>query len=148
MNHKNIFYRAGYVAQVSREAMTTSTIRLEEDIIQPFYEIRKNGIIVAKVGYAYDFATWFPNLNSIKRPSLWHDIVCQAVKEGHLDKKWLHTANLKLAMDCITDGMPRWLAKKVLKYTDKYAGKVGKNKHAERSAPDTSAVNQDTSGGS
>jgi hypothetical protein len=141
---KDIVYRSGYKAQLVRPALCYSEIYPPENIHEKFYTILTNGTIIGHEGYAWNFANCFPDFNSIRRGSLFHDIVCQAVREGKLEKKWLRTSNTLLMKHCIEDGMMKWLAKKVRKYTNKFAGKgEGDGVHRLRSAPNKNAWRQD-----
>ena len=91
LNIGELAYSKGYRYQVRLNPCScTSKIRLEADIITPWFTIRADGLITAHVGYAWNGANK-PAINtkSFVRPSLFHDIVRQAVAEGLLDPKWL-----------------------------------------------------------
>lgn len=55
-----------------------------------FIILNSNGNLLIKKGYAYDGATFFPDLEIVKRPSLIHDALCQLIRIGKLPGKLLH----------------------------------------------------------
>lgn len=117
-----LYYRDGYKAIVETRWSVQSRIRLKRDIITKYYSISKCGLITAEPRYAYDFATGAFDTESIRRASLAHDIVCQAIKEGLLDIKWISEGNRLLMVIGLEDEMWRvrawWVYKTVSKYWD------------------------------
>ena len=100
--------------QNAKEVSWQSSIKPDEDIIQPFYSILTTGLIIAKVGYAWDGASGFcPDFNSIMPGSLFHDIIWQALRRGELEPKWKKQGNEELRLICIDTGMWLWAAKAV-----------------------------------
>lgn len=100
-----IKYWDGYDAQLA-EAYTCQTgVFPPEDIDRPFYSITKTGLVTAKFGYAWDFATGAIDTDDIKRASLIHDILYQAIGEGYLPRVFREDADKELRKICREDGM-------------------------------------------
>jgi len=115
-----LFYRDGYKAVVVEPWSCASDIRLEEDIVAPRYAILRDGTILVAHGYLYDFASGAVDTESIRRASLAHDVLCQAISEGRLDPKWQKDADKLLKRVCLLDGMARlrawWVYRAVRAY--------------------------------
>jgi len=101
----NIFYKSGYKAQLAVRASIQTDIYPEKDIVTRFYTIRTDGMMIANVGYAWDFASGAFDTRTIIRPSLWHDIGCQAIVDRLLDDKWKPEVDLLFRRLCVEDGM-------------------------------------------
>ncbi len=80
-----------------------------------FYDIFPDGRIVALPGYAWDGATNFPDVKSIRRASLFHDIGFQATREGKLprNKEMFNALNDMLTDICREDKMSYVLSRAV-----------------------------------
>lgn len=85
-----IFYKDGYRAQLVRDAYfwlceDGECLPLEQDVHAKFYSIHKNGLVIGRAGYAWNFGNK-PAINTkaMKYASCGHDIICQAVREGYL----------------------------------------------------------------
>lgn len=145
-------YSKGYRYQLREDCACTSLIRLEEHIITQFYEIRKEGTIIAKVGYAYNGANK-PAINtkSFRRASLFHDIVRQAVREGRLDPKWLEEGDRLMRRIAKIDGMNRarrwWTFRAVFRHGQWVASKnAGKGDKKIMYIPEKKPEEEDSSG--
>ena len=133
---RNVFYRKGFKYQLTQVCIFQSSVYPPRNIITPFYEIHSNGIIIAKIGYAYDGASG-PTFDSrcSMRPALGHDVVYQAMREGLLD--W----HFKTAIDdnfyewLIEDGMWKWRAQRWYDAVSKFGGTEKENPYKEFSAP-------------
>ncbi len=70
-----------------------------------------NGELIVGLCYAWDGPsgpTWDRETNRL--PSLFHDVLCQAIKEGLLDKKWRKYADMLFRQHLLIAGMKPWLA--------------------------------------
>ena len=117
---ETLYYSDGYKAVVRCDCQCLTDIKPPEDIEGHLYSIAKDGMITAKEGYAYDFATGAVDTDTIKRASLFHDIVCQAIREGKLDTKWQAVADQLFKDICLHDDMSRFRARYAYKVVRKY----------------------------
>ena len=131
----NILYRKGYKYQLAKTYAEQTPVRPPEDIHGDFYEILSTGLVVAKMGYAWDGASG-PTIDtrSFMRGSLVHDILYQAIGEGRLALSWRPTADRELYRICREDGMWKFRAHYVLRAVRKLGGVWRKTKKI-RSAP-------------
>jgi len=138
---ENVYYRKGFKYQVARLCVMQSTVYPSHDIITKFYEIHTDGIILGRIGYAYDGASG-PTFDSkcAMRPALGHDIVYQAMREGLLDWRFKDAIDDDFYGWLIEDGMWRWRAIRWYDAVSKYGGKEGENPYQEFSAPNQDAV--------
>jgi len=117
-----LYYAEGYKAIVKADCTCMTPIKPEHTVEGDFYEICKCGLITGKANYAYDFATGAFDTDTIKRGSLFHDIVCQAIREGKLDTKWQEVADRLYIDICAYDGMWElrqwWQFRTVRKYQE------------------------------
>lgn len=90
-----IRYKRGYDYHLLADAVFYTGIRPDHDIVADFYEIRTTGVIIAKKGYAWDGSTGVPDTRYCMAASLLHDIICQAVQEGRLHKRWKLTGDFE-----------------------------------------------------
>lgn len=58
-----------------------------------FIILDTNGNLVIKQNYAWDGATFFPDLEIVKRPSLIHDALCQLIRLGIIPEKLLQSVH-------------------------------------------------------
>ena len=107
-SNKNIFYREGYKATLAVEYRRLTSVRPKKDIITPFYEIYTNGLVVSKIGYAFDFATGAFDTDTIKKAALVHDIICQAIIDGLLDPDQKRACDNEFKIICKESGMCRF----------------------------------------
>lgn len=106
----------GWKYQLAREVQWQSSIKPDKDIIQPFYSILTTGLIIGKPGYAWDGASGpCPDIDSVMPGSLFHDIVCQALRREELEPKWFDQGNVELKLICLEDGMWSWVAEIIYK---------------------------------
>jgi hypothetical protein len=101
-----IKYREGYKYQLA-ETYSLITPVIGYQILDPFYVLQPNGYLIIKEGYAWDGASGptIDTKNSM-RPSLVHDVFCQAQRAGQINHKyWSHTINKFFEEMCIADGM-------------------------------------------
>ena len=127
-----LYYADGYKAVVKVDCTCMTPIKPKHTIEGCFYEICKCGLITAKENYAYDFATGAFDTDTIKRGSLFHDIVCQAIREGKLDTKWQEVADKLLVDICELDGMSQfrrwWVFKAVREYQARKMAEINSKK--------------------
>jgi hypothetical protein len=127
-----LYYADGYKAVVKCDCTCLTPIHPEHDVKGEYYEICKCGLITAKEGYAYDFATGAFDTDSIKRGSLFHDIACQAIREGRLDTKWQAVSDQLLVDICEIDGMRRlrrwWIFRAVRRYQSRRMAEINGKK--------------------
>jgi len=116
MKIDTLHYRDGYKVVVDRRWACESPIRVGYDVVTDFYSILKDGTLIAQRGYAFDFATKAFDTDTIKRASLAHDILCQAVREGGISRVWQPVADALLKTICLYDKMCRFRAWYVYKF--------------------------------
>jgi hypothetical protein len=85
-------------------------IMFGNNIDHPYVKI-SNGYMVIKEGYAWDGATWFPDIKSIMRGSLAHDALYQMMRERIIGNDKRKYADSLLRMFCYEDGMYSILCK-------------------------------------
>lgn len=103
-----IKYIAGFKYQLA-ETYTLHTPIVGEVINDDYFTLEEDGILTVKKGYAWDGASGptFDSKSSM-RPSLIHDVFCQAMRDGRLDyERWQDTVNEFFKQMCIEDGMWR-----------------------------------------
>lgn len=84
-----IKYRKGYRNQLAETVSLQLPIQLfpDEYIDTEYYSIDAGGRMTVKIGYAWDGAsgpTWDYPAKHIVVPSLVHDVLCQAIRAGHM----------------------------------------------------------------
>lgn len=99
-----------------------------KEIILPYINLKINGNLLIKNGYAWDGASGITiDTDSSIRGSLIHDSFYQLMREKYLRKKNRLAADEILRDTCIEDGMYKWRANIwffcVRKFAGKYAGK-------------------------
>lgn len=106
-----LLYGEGYRYQVKATCRVQTSI-LGYDIDRPFYRLTPDGVLTAKVGYAWDGASGKVTIQtkSNKRGSLFHDILFQMLRAGELPPECFHAANEELRKICLRDGMFRFRA--------------------------------------
>jgi hypothetical protein len=101
-----IKYREGYKYQLA-ETYSLITPVIGYEILDQFYVLQRNGYLIIKSGYAWDGASG-PTIDtkSSMRPSLVHDVFCQAQRAGQINHKyWEHVINDFFYKMCVDDGM-------------------------------------------
>jgi len=129
-------YKSGYKYQVTSYPGVMTGI-LGYDITGKFFTLRKNGKLTALPGYAWDGATWCPDVRSILRGSLFHDIIAQMLRMELIPSMYRITGDRLLKKMCIDDGMWRWAAY-IIYSAVRLAGKSSthpNNKRQEFTAP-------------
>ncbi len=106
-----IYYKSGYKYQLN-QTHTEMTPVIGVEIIDDYFRLHKDGLLIVRKGYAWDGASGptIDTRNSM-RPSLVHDVFCQVMRDGRLDYvKWQDTVNLYFRDQCIAAGMFQWRA--------------------------------------
>ena len=85
---EKIYYKDGYKNQLHMQHSIFISIKPTNDIKSDFIELKKDGFLIIKKGYAWDGVTGFPDFKSLRRGALVHDALCQLLREGKLDKKY------------------------------------------------------------
>lgn len=117
-----LHYGEGYRFQVRKECRVQTAI-LGFAIDRPFYTLTPDGVLIAKVGYAWDGASGLLTIQtrSNKRGSLFHDILFQMMRAGELPHDpCFHFANEELRKICQRDGMWGFRANYFFKAVEKF----------------------------
>lgn len=107
MKGDQIYYKAGYKYQFTRDYSCFTGILLPQDIIRDFYTLTANGWCHIKKGYAWDGASGptFDTKDSMRASAI-HDCYCQAAKDRLIDYKIVAPHYHKVFRDiCVEDGM-------------------------------------------
>jgi len=101
-----IEYKTGYKYQISRDYGVQTSILPDKDICTCFIELRTNGFLIIKSGYAWDGASG-PAIDtkSFIRGSLVHDALYELMREGLLNIHWRIPVDRELIKICLEDGM-------------------------------------------
>jgi hypothetical protein len=103
-----IYFVEGFKYQLAQSYSVDTPIkgvRIEDD----YFDLEESGRLTIHKGYAWDGASGptFDTKSSM-RPSLVHDVFCQAMRDGRLDfDKWQDQVNELFKQMCIEDGMWR-----------------------------------------
>ena len=100
-------YYEGYKYQLAEDEVFFTAIYPRERIDHPFFEINPTGIVIAKAGYAWDGSTGAADTIDSQSASLLHDIICQAIQLGLLDKGYKPAGDLEYYRLCVKNGMWR-----------------------------------------
>jgi len=103
---ERIKYRSGYKHQLAETYATGVEIFPDRLVSGEFYALGSDGVLVVRVGYAWDGATGALDTPSFMRGSLVHDALYQMMGEGLLPLKWRKQADKELRRICREDGMP------------------------------------------
>ena len=100
-----IKYKAGYKYQLVSDYQYQSSLKIGQLILSDFFSIQPDGLITASKGYSWDGASG-PTIDtpSNMRASLIHDIIYQAIRDGHIDISWRKDADKELQKIMIEDG--------------------------------------------
>lgn len=106
-----IKYIDGFKYQLAEEYSLLTPIKgvIIED---PYFTLEEDGTLTIRQGYAWDGASGptFDSKSSM-RPSMVHDVFCQAMRDGRLDyNRWQDTVNELFRQMCLEDGMWGWRA--------------------------------------
>jgi len=105
----SIQYQKGFKHQVARQGSVQTDI-LGHTVDAGFYSLTPDGTLTAKVGYSWDGASSFPDVRSIMRGSLFHDILYQMIRLEQIPRDMRKAADKLLRRLCVEDGMWRWIA--------------------------------------
>lgn len=97
------------------DAVFYSGLKLDIPIEHEYFSISREGVVVARAGYAWDGATGGLDTKSILSGTVVHDIIYQAHQLGYnLPGNWKKVADACLLRICKRDGMTRirqaWVA--------------------------------------
>lgn len=105
---RQIKYESGYKYQLKETAFfrTSLTTKSGEAVKLAFITMSPDGLILVKAGYAWDGASG-PTVDSDSsmRPSLLHDVICQLMRLGYVDRGYISYANNLFQQMCVEDGM-------------------------------------------
>uniref|UniRef100_A0A6H2A2A9 DUF1353 domain-containing protein n=1 Tax=viral metagenome TaxID=1070528 RepID=A0A6H2A2A9_9ZZZZ len=101
-----IKYRSGYKYQLAENYAVNVPIQLSGDIHTEYISLSKIGILMLKIGYAWDGPSG-PTVDTknFMRGSLVHDALYQLLRQGLLDPCYREIADRVLHTICIEDGM-------------------------------------------
>lgn len=86
-----------------------------------FFTIDKD-ILTVKAGYVWDGATSAIDSDNFMSPSLVHDVLYQAIREGSLDEIWKKDSDTELKKMCLQRGMSSFRAWYIHFAVDKFGG--------------------------
>jgi len=75
-------------------------------VIHPYFVINKDGVYARK-NYTWDGATYAINTKNLIVSSLVHDILCQAISLGLLDRKYRAQADKEYYLRCLDSGVSK-----------------------------------------
>lgn len=108
-----MIYKKGYHYQLACLEVFQTSILPPADINLDYLSLSTSGKLILRKGYAWDGATWFPDIKTIMTPSAGHDALYQLIRLGYLSEKDRHIADQDFHRWCINAGMWKWLAHKV-----------------------------------
>ncbi len=85
MKGDRLYFREGYLYQVSRPFFIETGIVPPEPIVREFFTLHADGWLNIKQGYAWDGATWAPEWLVPPDCSCTHDALCQMLRLRLLD---------------------------------------------------------------
>ncbi len=106
-----IEYVDGFKYQLAKDYSCKTPItgtRIDDD----YFILEEDGSLLVKKGYAWDGASGptFDTKSSM-RPSMVHDVFCQAMRDGRLSyERWQDKVNEFFEQQCKEDGMWGWRA--------------------------------------
>lgn len=106
---KDIEYQKGFKYQETTERSIQTDI-LGFNIDEKFFKLTPDGILTVKIGYSWDGASKCPDINSILRGSLFHDVLYQMMRMKLMAREHRKKADQILEELCIEDGMWKWFA--------------------------------------
>lgn len=131
-----IKYKAGFKYQLVDDYQYQSSLMIGQLILSDFFSIGPDGIITACKGYSWDGASG-PTIDTPSniRASLIHDIIYQAIRNGHLDMSWRKEADKELKKIMIEDGASRIRASYYYRAVRWFGMTAAKNKKEIFTAP-------------
>jgi hypothetical protein len=105
-------------------------IKMNHLVLETPYFSLHNGMMTIKSGYAWDGPSG-PTIDTktFMRGSLVHDVLYQAIREGHILESYRKDADEELRRICLDDGMSRlraWYVFKSVRMFGGYANKLAK----------------------
>lgn len=106
-----IKYKGGFKYQLCEDAFFQLRLTVKEDIDTDYINIRSEGILTVKKGYAWDGPSGptIDTKNSMQG-SLVHDALYQLMRMKLLSAGFRHIADLELERICVEDGMWKFRA--------------------------------------
>lgn len=109
--------RSEYRHQVAVQEVTQTEIT-GHHIVTEYIKLLPSGLLFIKKGYAWDGATFFPDIKSIMTASLIHDALYQLMREKLLPQSKREAADIELIKICKKKGMlapVRWAVYKAVR---------------------------------
>lgn len=103
-------YYSGYTYYLDGNWAFQTDIRPAVPVIHKFFEIRSDGLVIAKDRYAWNGSDYVSDTPESQAGSLVHDITCQAVQLGLLDRKWKRQGDIEYYKQCTGNGMSTFRA--------------------------------------
>lgn len=97
-------YFTGYNYYLDGDWAFETDIRPEQPVIHKYFEIRRDGLFIARDRYAWNGSDYVADTLQSQSASLVHDIVCQAVQLGLLDRKWKRQGDIEYYKQCTANG--------------------------------------------
>jgi hypothetical protein len=107
-----ISYKKGYKYQITEDYSVKITILPDNNIISDYIDLKTDGTIIIKKGYAWDGPSG-PTIDTpnFMRGSLVHDALYQLMREERISKsEYRETADRILQIMCKEDGMSSFRA--------------------------------------
>jgi len=100
-----ITYSQGYKYQLEKDFITEVEL-FDQSITSPFIELRPDGYLLIRKGYAWDGPSG-PTIDTkdFMRGALIHDALYQLMREYGLDRDYRSTADRIMRNFCLKDGM-------------------------------------------
>lgn len=100
-----ITYSQGYKYQLEKDFITEVEL-FGESVTSPFIELRPDGYLLIKKGYAWDGPSG-PTIDtkSFMRGALVHDALYQLMRDHGLNRNYRSTADTAMRKFCCEDGM-------------------------------------------
>jgi len=112
-------YKSGYkYVLAEKEKIKTNIIGYS--FKTKFFSLTLVGVMTGYEGYAWNGANCFPDVKSIMRGSLGHDIGYQMIEERLLPLSEKPLIDQLIYDCCIEDGMPEFMAKGVLEAVEAF----------------------------
>jgi len=126
-------YRKGYKYQLAGDVMFITEIHPGSNIVTKFIELRRNGSLLVRSGYAWDGPSG-PTFDrkSNMRGSLAHDALYQLLRQELLVESWREKADELICSIWIEDGMWPWLARMETRMLKRFAGPAADPKNAKK----------------
>lgn len=105
-----ISYKNGYKFQLSADYVVMTSVSPRKVVRSPYLRLEPTGCLTIMNGYAWDGATWAPDLRSVVRASLVHDALYQLMRSGKINRLWKDTVDNDFLRIMREDGAG-WLAR-------------------------------------